>query len=391
MTTQPVLFNVMDYGAVGDGVIDDSAAIQAAIAAAAASNPGFKGHYSKATVYLPPCSFRVAASINVAPQVTVEGYGATLVGPITAYPRVTATTSVAVTVADQTGGACFTDNLGPTGVVYWPEFRGLTLYGFRYGFCSACLAWNTAVLRDIMFYDCDLGVFCFQGSQDWVVHDFESTSCYAVFVAAATAMVPGSGLPTDNYFCDSLSMRTTRYTPGAVVNAVFDAWFSASILKPNTADVTGWLMGAPVAYQQVSGRIIYIPSRSTRDTNGHDVGPISAYGCARGIMLTANPVNCRFHDLAGEQCFAGDTSPPTQAIVTVLKMAQWKTHGIMENIDAVNSTSSPAPNAIVFVPYAQSPLSGAPPESAFIGNNIHGVVSDATQFVSLINNSMLVQ
>ena len=54
-------FNVLDYGAVGNGVANDTASIQAAIDAAIANGGG--------TVYLPPGTYKTTASINITDDV----------------------------------------------------------------------------------------------------------------------------------------------------------------------------------------------------------------------------------------------------------------------------------------------------------------------------------
>lgn len=67
------VFNVRSsaYGAVGNGVTNDTAAIQAAVNAAAAV---------RGTVLIPPGTYSVT-SIQLAPGITVSGYGATLKRP----------------------------------------------------------------------------------------------------------------------------------------------------------------------------------------------------------------------------------------------------------------------------------------------------------------------
>jgi parallel beta-helix repeat protein len=61
------VFSVMAYGAVGDGVTDDTAAIQAALTAGAGG-----------TVLLPPATYLLAAEIGVPDNTILSGYGATL-------------------------------------------------------------------------------------------------------------------------------------------------------------------------------------------------------------------------------------------------------------------------------------------------------------------------
>lgn len=62
-------FNVYDYGAVGDGVIDDSDAIQAAIDAAALTVSGSTG----AVVYFPTGTYMVNKTINMPNRVGLKG------------------------------------------------------------------------------------------------------------------------------------------------------------------------------------------------------------------------------------------------------------------------------------------------------------------------------
>ena len=65
----PLVYNVMAYGAVGDGVTDDTAAIQATIAAMAAGD----------TLYFPPgYTFKSTTAHTIAKAMTVVAYGATL-------------------------------------------------------------------------------------------------------------------------------------------------------------------------------------------------------------------------------------------------------------------------------------------------------------------------
>lgn len=73
LDTGGAVFNVRGatYGAVGNGVADDTAAIQAAVNAAAAV---------RGTVLIPPGTYKVTGII-LAPGITLSGYGATLKRP----------------------------------------------------------------------------------------------------------------------------------------------------------------------------------------------------------------------------------------------------------------------------------------------------------------------
>ena len=63
-------YNVMDFGAAGNGTTDDTAAINAAIAAAAPSSSP-TGH----TVHLPAGKYRVSSTLTVPPGLTLQGDG----------------------------------------------------------------------------------------------------------------------------------------------------------------------------------------------------------------------------------------------------------------------------------------------------------------------------
>lgn len=68
------VYNVKDYGAVGDGVTDDTAAIQAAIDAAEASD-------NRGILYFPPGDYICTSEINIqASNIHIQGSGAFLSG-----------------------------------------------------------------------------------------------------------------------------------------------------------------------------------------------------------------------------------------------------------------------------------------------------------------------
>jgi hypothetical protein len=85
-TTSPIgSVSVLDYGAVGNGSTDDSAAIQSAINAVNAAGGG--------VVFFPAKTFAVASSLTLKSNVSLHGYAATLLWTGGASPLVTTATS----------------------------------------------------------------------------------------------------------------------------------------------------------------------------------------------------------------------------------------------------------------------------------------------------------
>jgi Pectate lyase superfamily protein len=70
-TNTSPFYNVMDYNATGDGATDDTAAINSAIADAAAPPKGGTGN----VVFLPGGTYRINSSLVVPPAVTLQGAG----------------------------------------------------------------------------------------------------------------------------------------------------------------------------------------------------------------------------------------------------------------------------------------------------------------------------
>lgn len=111
VTTAPVLVSVTDYGAKGDGVTDDTAAIQSAINAAAASGG----------IVLLPGGVFIVAGLNIKSKVILQGagrYGTFLRGK----PSVTGAVVQTDAFASLTGTA------SPSGPSQW-SIRDLTIDG----------------------------------------------------------------------------------------------------------------------------------------------------------------------------------------------------------------------------------------------------------------------
>lgn len=68
----PGHYNIKDYGATGDGVTDDSAAIQAAIAAVPFGGAGWNNPY---ILFIPPGTYRIATTIDIVRSIIIRGAG----------------------------------------------------------------------------------------------------------------------------------------------------------------------------------------------------------------------------------------------------------------------------------------------------------------------------
>lgn len=183
-TTQAKLRDVVsikDFGAVGDGVADDTAAIQAAFDSL---DPALGGN-----IFFPPGSYRITTSINL-PVTTsgtgryeVSGYGATVktTASIVMFSRTVANNTIALNVI----GDRFT-------------FAGLTLignqnvpdplqWGFKFG------PSYTSVFRDINFSNLGTGLdllFCL----NTIVDGCMATQCNQYGFRARNGDWSGAGL-----------------------------------------------------------------------------------------------------------------------------------------------------------------------------------------------------
>ncbi|HET8671726.1 MAG TPA: glycosyl hydrolase family 28-related protein [Candidatus Saccharimonadales bacterium] len=98
--------NVQDYGAIGDGTIDDTAAIQAALSEAEAAGGG--------AVWLPAGNYRVTASLYFASKTTIAGAGQSLT-------KITQATSGVPTLVSR--NYLSASGASPTGYVTLHDFK----------------------------------------------------------------------------------------------------------------------------------------------------------------------------------------------------------------------------------------------------------------------------
>jgi hypothetical protein len=344
------VFRPEDYGAVADGTTDDSTAITNMLAAASAASHGTGGapvqcRNTAGKTYRIKNSIIVPSGGNISYNLN----GSTLQGPITGYDVISSSNNPAVPavsdVAGQTAGACFTDNAGQNGVIYGLEFYGHgTISGFRYGFVTKCFAWSYAKWQDVTFGGCNIGIFCYQGSQEHrLINPVSNGQGGVTYVGSATAFPSGhpySG--NDNYFTDGLIYDGVGWNrDSGRQNSTFDTWFSAAILRPTALSVTaGTPAGQAFGFtdadsKAVTGRVIYIPSRNGRSIFSPNIRRLDAEGCERSAVLLANLKDAYIGNIGGE----GMWSQTPGAMVVILQDDGGSSTGVVENINAQDTTN----------------------------------------------------
>ena len=150
--------SVKDFGAVGDGVTDDTAAIQAAVNAVRAAGGG--------TIYFPTGTYLVSTTIDLyqgtAVNLVVRGAGRT---------ATTIRTSADIVVFNHAESCVFEDfsvtqaGTAKTGRAFstptnkqaaYCTYERLAVTGFKYGIWWRFSLWNT--VNDCQFYNCGVGV-----------------------------------------------------------------------------------------------------------------------------------------------------------------------------------------------------------------------------------------
>ena len=182
--------NVFDFGAVGDGVTDDSVAINAAITYAYNASTVANGKQVGGVVYFPKGRYLINSTLNIGPGITIVGEPSGL-DPIYAYPNQSASgseiivsnlmplnasgTSAAFTMTN--GGPITIQDIGITGTATVTNSTALftgngvaSAPGLSQGhfsnvrFTAFTTVFLGASIADSTFYDCgfESNVVCFQ-------------------------------------------------------------------------------------------------------------------------------------------------------------------------------------------------------------------------------------
>lgn len=338
------IFRPESYGATANGSTDDADAINACIAAASAA----AGDSRPVMVMLQTGkTYRARPdAIFMKSNVTLDGNGAVIQqtgsnGIINSgnNPAVPAASDV----TGQTAGAGITDNYGAGGVPYGIKIRNITFVNYRYAILTKCFSWPYSIYENLVFYDCNIGLFAYQGAQVYKMFNCYSTGSVGgtTFVGSATGFASGhpyGGGSNDNYFTDGFTYDGSGATnrDSCHLNATFDAWFKNAILRPTVASfgaghTSGWVF--PFTDSDtlgVSGRNIYIPQRNGRNTFSPIIRRLDSEQCDRGAVLIGNPIRCDIANVAGENMFVAGAA----AMVVLTVSNGVPPTGILSNIDA---------------------------------------------------------
>ncbi len=225
--------SVKDFGAVGDGVTDDTAAIQAAIN---------KQNISGGRVFFPAGTYKLNSHVTVSGGIfNIYGEGRTSV--ITGPGRITSTTT-----ADTSNPT--TSHIGPmsgsafycTSTQYQTRIEGLSFQNFKFAI-SFLSAHNSPAFVDCEYSYCNAFVFCYQGSQNYYYSGINGIQAGPVHISSATCFASDSPYKNrDNYYTDGFTFENANgaLAPTGIENPYFDAWFLDSILRPTVgSSVTG--------------------------------------------------------------------------------------------------------------------------------------------------------
>lgn len=229
------------------------------------------------------------------------GEGATFSGKSEATGRIDRSTppDLSYPTATDPGplrGACFYF----TTTVYYSKFVGLTFQDFRFAL-AFLQTHNSPTFNECAFNYCNVGIVCYQGSQNYSLLNCRGTVLGAAFIGSATCFPPGSPyVGIDNYYTDGLRWQNVGGygSFSTQVQADFDRFFIASILRPNTpsfpahdknvlyVDGSGRPYGDESFYAQPTGRVIFLPFRNVRGCNTLTIDNIDVRGRSpRGLAL----------------------------------------------------------------------------------------------------------
>lgn len=204
-------------------------------------------------------------------------------------------------------------------LIYYSRFQNITFSNFR--FClSFYSSHNTPIFENVSFMGCNVGVICYQGSQNHYYKDCDQIDTGVMHVSSAVCFPQDHPLANgDNYFSDGLQIdNPIKAFSRALIQPAFDAWFIASIFRPTvpsytTGSITTYPWDDTHNYSQPTGRVLFIPMRKDRNLFGLTFKILTAIArLQRGFaFVNGNITALTIGPVQAEGVYDGAESPTT--------------------------------------------------------------------------------
>jgi len=259
--------NVKDFGAAGDGVTDDTAAIQAAIDSIQGTQPTGGG-----SVYFPKGIYRTSTSINIYSDVRLHGDGLTqtYIKPLDSATFAANEAVIQTTLFPTTQGTNLWDYYSPypAGLTMGVQVRDLTVDGNRANVANAG------------------GLYIYGGK--WTLKDVGviNTASHGIWTEAGIPVSSTSGDDLHDY----LNMHESFASNVYISNANQHGWFYRGPNDSSIGDVQIKTCGWAGFFQESTGN---------NSIGNLEVRSLHAYACscghdAAGAMIEFSNVNAEF-------------------------------------------------------------------------------------------------